>query len=312
MSVVQHRGVELRAKRPGAPHFLGRTGAECEERRAFAVSGRDKHFPTTHDRIGGIDAILGHPRSAPRLLAVDGVDREVRFRGAQQHEHAAVEFNRKRRGVTGVLIRRLPQDFPRGLIEGHSGFADVQNQSSVEHEGRAGEAPVGDGTSRFLLHIYRPNNLSGGGLETERIAPAAQRVEPTSVERGRASGAAFEKLVAQLGGVAVFPNWFSRDGLEAKHRILPIGVAHREDAPVTDHERRCAEADRSAPRNRRTRSRPLIKPAFLGGNSRATGAAPLGPVGRLGRRTENGQQDHARPEAHQEERVFETHRERGD
>ena len=309
---MEHGRVELRAKGPHAPHFLRCSSAQCKQGRAFAIARRDEQLSPADNRVGGVDAVFGHPGRAPRLLAVDGADREIRLRRAQQHQPTTGELDRERRGIAGVLSRRFPEDFSGGLVQREPGFADIQNQSPVEHQRSPGESPVGHRATGFLLDIHRPDNLSGGGLEAKRIAPAAQRVQPISVERGRAGGAALEKLVPQFGRVAVFPNRFSGGRLKTEHRVLPVGMPHRVNAPARHDERRGAETDLGPPGDRRSRGRPLVEPAFFGGNSVAVRPAPLGPIGRLGRRTENGQQDHTRPEAHQEERVFETHHERGD
>ena len=220
--------------------------------RAFAVARRDKHPAAAHDRVGGVDAVFGHPGRAPRLLAVDGVDREIRFPGAQQHQPTTVELDRERRGIAAVLGRRFPQNFPGGLVEREPGLADIEDQSSVEHQRSTGESPVGDRATGFLLHIHRPDNLAGGGLEAKRIAPAAQRVEPISVERGRAGGAALEKLVPQFGRITVFPNRDSGARLKTEHRVLPVGMPHRVNAPARHDEGRGAEPHLGPPGDRRS------------------------------------------------------------
>src|SRR4051794_21529079 len=94
----------------------------------------------------------------------------------------------------------------------------------------------------LLLDVFRPDDFAARRIETEEIAPPAQRVDAITVDGGRAGGAALEELVAEFGGVGMLPDLLAGIGVEAEKRVCVIREAEREDTALGDDERREPDA----------------------------------------------------------------------
>ena len=56
-------------------------------------------------------------------------------------------------------------------------------------------------------------------IEAIKIAPPAEPIQMIAVCRGRTGRTAFEKLIPQLGGIALFPNFLPVQSVEAENGV---------------------------------------------------------------------------------------------
>src|SRR6185503_6854251 len=125
----------------------------------------------------------------------------------------------------------------------------------------------------------RPLRLAGLGIQADRVALAAERVEQAAVERRRRArpgevprGARVGKPPGKLAGL----------GIEAVDGVAAADVAHRVEALAEDGERRVADAEVGAPLQLRRGGERLGPPVALGRDAVRVGPAPARPVRRPG------------------------------
>ncbi len=145
-------------------------------------------------------------------------------------------------------------------------------------ERRTGKAPFGQLEVVILPQVSGPEDLATGFVESEDMPHFAEGKNATVMDGGRGAGAALVVTGLQVARVGMSPDGFSGGRIKTEDRIDIVFIAHGEDPPVMDGDRREPGPDLGGPSRSGLLIRPGIEPTGFPRNAIMIGPAPLRPI----------------------------------
>ena len=127
-----------------------------------------------------------------------GPDGSVGGEDGQTARTAGLEWNR--RGISGRVILRLPNEIPRSLVQRYNRCAAPagrDNDAIAIHQRRFAVTPSWDAAAKLLADIVSPNTLAGSRFQAQQHAVAGQGIQAIPLDCRRAAGAV--ALVVAVG-----------------------------------------------------------------------------------------------------------------
>ena len=237
--------------------------------------------PGGEDRGGDVRGAVGGPAVAPEQRPVCGPDPGRPLAAEEHHMGGAGQGNRHRRGVSGLVVRGGPEQFPGLPIEGgEPGVPPPRRHQHpvAEHQRRLADPPTDVPPAGLPEQVHGPDHLAAGGVERRELAARPEDMDAPGDHRRRRPRSVAAAVAVALA-VRGRPEPGARGGVECDDPFAPGQHPEGVDPALRHRDRGITVAEPRGPESER---RPAFGPApeqtGFAGDAVPVRAAPLRPV----------------------------------